>query len=164
MVKEMLGEYYLELLAEQISQGYTIDFNGEVTITDADDITAVEFVAGSRQEIAITLASSGFYEEERLDRIDVYDGATNLGSLAEFADHNVMKAGWNWTLIDNDGSHGVHNPFFASDTLIASRDALLSVSGVTDRDDGIERQQRRQQLPPDRPTERRSTSWTSRAR
>jgi hypothetical protein len=86
-----------------------------------------------------------------------------VGSLNELAAPEALKAGWNWLLFHNDGSHGVHNPFFASDTLIASRDALLEAAGRLDRE-GIRQQPRKQQLPATRPGANRWTSWSSRSR
>jgi hypothetical protein len=47
------------------------------------------------------------------------DGPT-LGGLYDFADPDLIKAGWNWNLINNDGSKGVHNPLFANNVLAAS--------------------------------------------
>ena len=40
-------------------------------------------------------------------------------------DLTLQQAGWNYGLVLNDGSLGIHNPFFASDALTAARDALL---------------------------------------
>ncbi len=163
-VKELIEDNLLSLIGEQTSQGYTLDFDGEVEITNAGDITAIEFTSTSgRQGIAVTLTTGGPYGPARLQDIDVFDGATEVGSLNELADPAVLKAGWNWLLFDNDGSHGVHNPFFASDTLIASRDALISASAR--RGWGrVERQPRAGQTLEGRPNERRWTAWSSRAR
>jgi mono/diheme cytochrome c family protein len=47
------------------------------------------------------------------------DGPT-LGGLYDFADPNLIKAGWNWNLVHNDGSKGVHNPLFVTNVLAAS--------------------------------------------
>ena len=66
-------------------------------------------------------------------------------------------------LFHNDGSLGVHNPFFASDTLIASRDALIEAAGRTGWDE-MRRQPRQQQLPTERSGANRWTSWSSRSR
>jgi hypothetical protein len=51
------------------------------------------------------------------------DGAT-LGGLYDFADEALIKAGWNWNLVNNDGSKGVHNPLFTNNVLAASIAAL----------------------------------------
>ena len=40
------------------------------------------------------------------------------------AEDDLLKAGWNWALVDSDGSRGVHNPSFVLGVLDASIDAL----------------------------------------
>jgi len=52
------------------------------------------------------------------------DAGSSLGTLDNYASPELLKAGWNWLLVEHDGSKGVHNPFFALDVLIASIDAL----------------------------------------
>jgi len=54
------------------------------------------------------------------------DGPT-LGGLYDFADPHLIKAGWNWNLVNNDGSKGVHNPLFANNVLTASIAALAGL-------------------------------------
>jgi len=54
------------------------------------------------------------------------DGPT-LGDLYDFADPDLIKAGWNWNLVNNDGSKGVHNPLFATNVLTASIAALAGL-------------------------------------
>jgi hypothetical protein len=54
------------------------------------------------------------------------DGPT-LGGLYDFADASLIKAGWNWNLVNNDGSKGVHNPLFAANVLAASIAALAGL-------------------------------------
>lgn len=36
----------------------------------------------------------------------------SLGDLYDFADPTLIKVGWNWGLVNNDGSLGIHNPFY----------------------------------------------------
>jgi hypothetical protein len=62
-----------------------------------------------------------------------------IGTLADFADDALLKSGWNWALIHNDGSRGVHNPFFANGALIAARDALVELSGSGSRTRALDR-------------------------
>jgi hypothetical protein len=52
------------------------------------------------------------------------DAGPTLGGLYDFADPDLIKAGWNWNLVNNDGSKGVHNPGFATNVLAASIAAL----------------------------------------
>jgi len=51
-----------------------------------------------------------------------------LGVLYDFADDVVPKAGWNYNLLNNDSSEGVHNPdftFLVLDSSIAELMELL---------------------------------------
>ena len=52
------------------------------------------------------------------------DAGPTLGALYTFADPVLMKAGWNYLLVEQDGSKGVHNPLFATNVLIESIWAL----------------------------------------
>ena len=57
--------------------------------------------------------------------VDVLDGSlVLLGQLYDFADPNLIKAGWNWGLIHNDGSGGIHNPSFAFAALTSGIEVL----------------------------------------
>ena len=80
-----------------------------------------------RQAITVTLPG-GTFGPFRMNDVDVrlVDG-TLLGQLYDFADPRVVKAGWNWGLVYNDGSRGVHNPTFANNVLDASVEALHAV-------------------------------------
>jgi hypothetical protein len=60
----------------------------------------------------------------RMSDVDVLDGGEFLGTIYDLAPEALPKAGWNWTLIHNDGSLGVHNPSFAMNVLNASIAAL----------------------------------------
>ena len=60
----------------------------------------------------------------RLTDVDVLEADVAIGTLYDFADESLPKAGWNYGLIHNDGSLGVHNPSFAFEVLDAAIDAL----------------------------------------
>jgi hypothetical protein len=61
--------------------------------------------------------------------VDVVDPAANvLGMLYDFADERLIKSGWNWNLVHNDSSRGVHNPSFSFAVLDASIDELAALS------------------------------------
>jgi hypothetical protein len=127
-VKGLLEDALLELIAAQTNMGYTVDLNGAVQITDADDIETIEFgEARGRQAISVTFTDGGTFGPYRMSDVDVISGAVVLGQLYDFADPGLIKSGWNWLLIHNDGSNGVHNPSFTSQVLDAARDALLAL-------------------------------------
>lgn len=129
-VGELIGEAYIDLFAEQIAAGNTIDLNGDATITDAADVESVGFgETRGRQAIEVTFVGGGTFGLYRLTDVDVLDGTgAVVGTLADFADDRLLKAGWNWNLFNNDGSVGVHNPTFASEALAAARDGVAAVS------------------------------------
>jgi hypothetical protein len=53
-----------------------------------------------------------------------------LGILYDFASQELIKSGWNYGLIHNDGSGGIHNPTFAFATLVAGIEALEPGAGA----------------------------------
>lgn len=130
-VGDLIEERWLEIMDAQLALGNEIDVNGDVTIVDINDVTEVVFgEARGRQALAVTVGGMT-YGPHRIPDIDVVDpdggmpGPLVVGSLDGFGSDELMQAGWNFGLFHNDGSLGVHNPFFASDALIAARDSLL---------------------------------------
>jgi formate-dependent nitrite reductase cytochrome c552 subunit len=128
-LKGMIEEAILELIAEQIDAGNVIDLDGEATITDAADILEIEFGGGSRQNITVTFLDATTVGPVGMNNIEVLDAGTLAvqGELYEFADERLPKAGWNWNLVNNDGSRGVHNPDFAFLALDGAIDALMAL-------------------------------------
>jgi len=124
----------LNLMSDQIAAGNTLELTLEddsvVTITDVATIDVLQFAdVHGRQGVDITLTGGTALGGVRLPDVKVIDGsATDLGELYDFADEALAKSGWNWILIHNDGSHGVHNPSFvtgALDASIAAVEALI---------------------------------------
>ena len=52
------------------------------------------------------------------------DTDTDVGELYDFADDRLPQSGWNWNLVNNDQSVGVHNPTYANNVLDAATDAM----------------------------------------
>jgi hypothetical protein len=115
----------------QIGAGNTIDLDG-TTIADTADITEIVFGdSRGRQAITVTFTDSTTVGPVGLNSVDVVDGSSAvLGSLYDFADESLPKAGWNYFLINNDGSRGVHNFFFVRDVLDASIAAVEPLAGT----------------------------------
>jgi hypothetical protein len=123
------GELF-DLIAELIGMGYKVDLNGDALILDAADIAEIIFgEARGRQAITVIFVGDDTeFGPYRMSEVDVLDAAdTVLGELYDFADERLPKAGWNWNLVNNDGSLGVHNPTFATAALDAARDGLLGI-------------------------------------
>ena len=120
-------------VAVQTSAGNTVVLKAmgpdesDVNITRGSAVTAVEFVEShGRQSMNITV-DDVVYEHVRMGRdTDVIDPDGNsVGTLlASDAGQRIVKAGWNYFLIEGDGSEGVHNPSFTLEVVGASVDAL----------------------------------------
>jgi hypothetical protein len=125
-LKALIEEGLHALLAEQTSQGNIIAFGNQVRITDAASIQAIEFTeASGQQAMAITLINGAHYGPLGMNSINVLGPNMNLlGRLYNFAAPELIKSGWNYFMIHNDGSLGVHNPAFVDDILGTSIDAL----------------------------------------
>jgi hypothetical protein len=120
----------LELITDLTVAGNVIDLDGEATITDAADVLKIEFgESRGRQAITVTFQDASTVGPVSMANIDVVDpgSMTVLGELYEFADERLPKAGWNWNLVNNDGSRGVHNPDFAFLALDSAVDALMAL-------------------------------------
>jgi hypothetical protein len=120
-------------VAAQTSAGNTVVLKGmgpdesDVNITNSSAVSAVEFnESHGRQAMNITVEGV-VYEHVNLARgTDVIDsGGNSVGTLlASDAGQLIAKAGWNYFLIEGDGSEGVHNPSFTLEVVSASTDAL----------------------------------------
>jgi len=55
--------------------------------------------------------------------VDVDDG-DYIQKITDHFKFSLAKAGWNFFLVEGDGSDGVHNPSFVLDVISASIDAL----------------------------------------
>ena len=78
--------------------------------------------------MAVTFTDGQVVGMTRMTDIDVVDATPAIiGILYDFADPALIKSGWNWNLIHNDGSKGVHNPLFANNVLTASIAALAGL-------------------------------------
>lgn len=121
----------LALITQQIAAGNTIDLNGQATITDAADIAEIVFgESRGRQAITVTFTDTTTVGPVGMNSVDVVDsGGAVLGILYDFTDERLPKAGWNWNLITNDTSRGVHNFLFTRDVLDASIAAVGPLSG-----------------------------------
>lgn len=126
-IEALIVDTSMALIDDAIDSGYTVDFDGTV-ISDIAQVEDLGLGEG-RGRMALVLTTGGATSTVAVTSIDVVDGATTLLTLWEYGDDSLWKSAWNYFLFHNDGSLGVHNPFFASDTLIASRDALVAAAG-----------------------------------
>jgi hypothetical protein len=123
----MIENALYDLIDELTEAGNTIDVNGAATITDAGQIADIEFgETRGRQAMAIEFTDSSSVGMTRMTDIDVVPPMGAAFPLYNAANPFLIKAGWNWNLLHNDGSLGVHNPLFAFDVLDRSMEALAS--------------------------------------
>lgn len=111
-----------DLMGEITAAGNTIDLDEEIQLTSVDDVADIEFTEyRGRQAVILTFTDDTEFGPYRMPDIVVLDGdLIEIGQLYDFADESLPKSGWNWALVHNDGSQGVHNPTFAYTTLSAA--------------------------------------------
>jgi formate-dependent nitrite reductase cytochrome c552 subunit len=127
-LQTLVEEAILQLIADLIDDGNTINLDDVATIDDASNVLAIEFGEyHGRQSITVTLA--GVPDPIGPLRMpDVLVVGPDAGELYDTADDRLPKAGWNWNLANNDGSKGVHNPDFTFQVLEAGIDALMRLA------------------------------------
>lgn len=121
-----------EILA-QTEEGNSITLVGmgedetDVDITDGGTVSAVELVE-SHGRIAMNITvDNTVYEHVRVGSDTSVKNASGdeVGSLVDSeAGQLIAKAGWNYFLIEGDGSEGIHNPSFTLEVINASLKAL----------------------------------------
>ncbi len=100
----------------------------DVEITAASAVTEVHFTETHGRQ-AMDLTVDGItYEHIRMGRDTLVKnaGGNELGTFLEASEsaQSIAKAGWNFFLIEGDGSEGVHNASFTFQVINASLDAL----------------------------------------
>jgi hypothetical protein len=129
-LKEFLELALNQLIAAQITAGNTIDLGGETTITNAADITDIEFTeARGQQAMTVTLTGGVVVGPVAMGNVNVLDGGgADIGGIYDFADDRILKAGWNWNLLHADGGRGAHNFAFSSAVLNSSIAQLTALT------------------------------------
>jgi len=133
---ELVEAGLYDVIAQQTGLGNIVDFDGDRQITDAAEIAAIEFgESRGRQAITVTFTDMAVLGPYALSNVDVLqpddpNPPVVLGALYEFASDELLKSGWNYALVHNDGSGGVHNPSFAFGALVAGIEALDPQAGA----------------------------------
>ncbi|RJP36814.1 MAG: hypothetical protein C4547_06745 [Phycisphaerales bacterium] len=131
---QRLIEIGITQVMEQIfAAGNSIDVAGEATLTSTADFTDLVFgEAHGRQAVTFTLADGAVLEAHSVADISVLDGGGEVvGVLFDFADEEgvLVRAGWNWNLVTNDGSKGVHYPSFVTNVLSQTITRMKELTG-----------------------------------
>jgi hypothetical protein len=129
-LKTLMDDALYRLVTGLLQAGNSIDLDGEAILASAAEIEAVEFGEGSgRQAITVVLSDGTALGPFGVNNVNVLDAAqTEIGQLYDFADERLIKSGWNWNLLIDDGSRGIHNPSFVFNVLDASIDALNALA------------------------------------
>jgi hypothetical protein len=112
----ILKDLYLDgingLIDDQTAMGNTIDLNGDYQVTTPGEVVVVDFTTSrGRQAIVVELADGTELGTFRIPDITVFDAdMVEIGDLYGVASPELVKAGWNYHLINYDGSLGIHNP------------------------------------------------------
>ncbi len=119
------------VMQAQLRAGKSIDLNGLKTVKNASDISAIEFISASgRQGINVTLADGSKVNNLALNTVKVTPPAGTAVELYAAADPAIAKAGWNYFMVINDRSKGVHNPAFVNSALDVSTFAVSSINAA----------------------------------
>jgi hypothetical protein len=115
ILKSVIETALFDYISEQTAMGHIIDLDGEAQITDAADVIGIEFgESHGRHAMTVTFADESVFGPYAMSDITILDSDQQvLGEFYDFADPNLIKAGWNYFLVHSDGSLGVHNPTYA---------------------------------------------------
>jgi len=129
-IHHQLGEAWDDVIVAQLSAGNTIDLDGDATIEDAADIQEVMFTEyHGRQALAFVLADDMEYGPYGVGDVLVVPSEGDSYAIWTVAPDDLIKSGWNFLLLESDGSYGVHNPSFAEDVLETTEETLGVILG-----------------------------------
>lgn len=115
ILQSVIEAALLDYIAEQTGMGHIIDLDGEAQITDVADVSEIVFgESHGRHAMTVTFTDQSVFGPYAMSDIDILASNQDvLGAFYDFADPNLIKAGWNWLLVHSDGSLGVHNPTYS---------------------------------------------------
>ncbi len=130
-IKVGLENSYVQLMADLISDGNSIDFDGLRTVTAASEIAGVEFTETHGRQALWPEFTDGqdFEEPVGLRDINVVPAEGDPYSFYDVIDAYLIKSGWNFLLFHADGSLGVHNPSWTAEVLESTMQAIESGGG-----------------------------------
>jgi hypothetical protein len=123
---------YMQVMADQLAAGNSIDFDGLRTVTSASEIAGVVFTETHGRQALWPEFSDGQELEEplRLTDINVVPAEGDPYDLSTVAGEYLLKSGWNYLLLHADGSLGVHNPSWVAEALQATIEQVESGGGI----------------------------------
>ena len=129
-LKAFIEDAILQLITSLTNDGHTVNISGKA-ITDASTIASIDYSESrGRQAITVTFTDESVVGPAGMNSVSVTDPAgIDLGEIYGLGDDRPPRAGWNYNLVNNDGSRGVHNPTFTRTVLDASIDAVIEILG-----------------------------------
>lgn len=113
-----------DLMRSLLLTGNKIDVGGTV-IDDATDIMSVELIEShGRQGVNVKLTDGAEIHDVAMNAVQVVNPAGGKAELYSFADPALPKAGWNFFMLESDGSLGVHNPTFTTSAIDVTMHSL----------------------------------------
>lgn len=115
--------------------GKSYDLKSEILIIDKSNIASVDFTSVARSQgyvitfktpVSVTYAAPG----EAAHIVQLKAASVQLGDITDGTKpvvpvgDKLVQAGYNYFVIANDGSYGIHNPGFVADVLNTSFQAL----------------------------------------
>jgi len=99
---------------------------GPIGVNAIDVVEKVTLCHNDKKTLILSASAADAHlrHGDTLGACDGDDDGPTLGTLYDSADPKLAKAGWNYLLVEHDGSKGVHNPLFATNVLTASIAAL----------------------------------------
>ncbi len=133
-LKSNIEAVYKSSMQAQIRAGNSIDFGGGTVARNASDISGVTFESSHGQQALTVALGSKTAADVQLGSIKVVRPGGSSTALPAAVDPALIKAGWNYFMVENDKSEGVHNPAFVNSALdlsIYATNALASSLGGT---------------------------------
>jgi hypothetical protein len=113
---DMIESAWRDVIAQQIAAGNSVNLGGGNVITNVASVAEIQF-GESRGRQAITVT---FTDDTVVGPVGLNSISAGGVAIYQVADPNLLKAGWNWNLVNNDHSLGVHNPEFVAAVLDAA--------------------------------------------
>jgi len=137
LLKKLPAQTYIRDYTPHTYGGKAYDVKSAAVAVDKANIASVEptephgqqgFIFKFKTPVTFTYAPAGegahvvVMDEAEVQLADITPDGKTVALIP--ASDPLVKAGWNFFLIEGDGSEGVHNPSFVFDVLNASIDAL----------------------------------------
>jgi len=131
-LKGLIEQGIFNLMADQIALGKVITIGTLATITHIDEVEDIQFAEShGRQGIIVTLADGRTLEATSMADVKAKPPVGAAVDLFRLGSPALPKAGWNLTVIETDGSLGVHNPTFIKQALDVSLYAVRNIPSST---------------------------------